>query len=76
MALKTNVKIFRCRVSSSLRTFKDLNNGKEGAEKGWNLMHRRIFFWSRNNGVRYVSINETPNCDAVVKKGGKKNSRV
>ena len=55
MALKTNVKIFRCRVSSSLRTFKDLNNGKEGAEKGWNLMHRRIFFWSTNNGVRYVS---------------------
>ena len=51
MALKTNVKIFRCRVSSSLRIFKHLNIGKEGAEKSWTLMHHKIFFWSRSNGV-------------------------
>ena len=30
MALKTNVQIFRCKLSSSLRTFKDLNIDWEG----------------------------------------------
>ena len=34
MALKANVNIFRCRVSSSLRTFKDLNIGNANVKEG------------------------------------------
>ena len=65
MDLITNVKTFRCRVSSTLRIFKDLNIGKEGAEKGWNLMHRMI-----SSGVVIMSEETTVGtegaCDTVV----------